>query len=111
MSQKSKSAAKLKRRKMKAGRKAVMKAQYAAWTADGLNNKSDRAKRATARKEMVKTVKHPTQFCGNVGCAQCFPAMSHHVKAAAEKARTLAARKRKANERTASILAHKEAHG
>lgn len=71
MSQKSKSAAKLKRRKDKRARKDAQKAEYANYRDQGINQKSKRFRRN--QKRIVGGKNHADGPCGNVGCQRCHP--------------------------------------
>jgi hypothetical protein len=68
MSKKSKSAAKVRRKSLKAGRKAAQKAKYATFAASGNNSKRSKArnKRASGK---VRSMRHADGPCGNIGCA------------------------------------------
>lgn len=68
----SKTRAKAKSDAAKRARKQAMKAQYAAWAAEGLNKKSDRAKKK-AKQTTVSSFKHSKGPCGNIGCLLCNP--------------------------------------
>ena len=73
MSKKSKSAAKVRRKSLKAGRKAAQKAKYAAFAASGSNSKRSKARNKRAS-GMVQTKRHVEGPCGNIGCKSCNPA-------------------------------------
>ena len=75
MSKKKKSEAKWRRRAAKRSRKAAEQAKYEAWKAAGQNTKSRRAKlRARQlRKKTVRSGRHATATCGNIGCKRCNP--------------------------------------
>ena len=76
MSKKCKSEAKKRRLSQKRSRKAAEKAKYDAWKTLGQNTKSKRVKlRAKARrKTAIRSRRHSTGPCGNVGCKLCNPA-------------------------------------
>ncbi len=75
MSKKKKTEAKWRRRAEKRARKAAAQAKYAAWKAAGQNTKSKRASLRVKqlRKKTVRSGRHPTGPCGNVGCKLCNP--------------------------------------
>jgi hypothetical protein len=69
MSKKSKSAAKLRRKSLKAGRKAAERAKYEAWSKSGQNSSKRsklRNKRASGK---VRAKRHKEGPCGNIGCS------------------------------------------
>lgn len=70
MSKKSKSAAKVRRKSLKAGRKSAEKARYAAFAASGSNSKRSKARNKRAS-GMVQTKRHADGLCGNIGCIRC----------------------------------------
>ena len=73
MSKKAKSRSKMRREARKAGIKAVRKAQYKSWAAEGITKGSKRSKLRRSRTRKVRTSRHNTTMCGNVGCKRCFP--------------------------------------
>jgi hypothetical protein len=73
MSKKSKSAAKLRRKSLKAGRKAAQKAKYTAFAASGSNSKRSKARNKRAS-GMARSKRHADGPCGNIGCAIDNPA-------------------------------------
>lgn len=72
MSRKSKSAAKLRRRKDKRARKEAEKARYASYRDQGVNSKSKRF-RLKRRRRIGDRPQHADGPCGNVGCQKCHP--------------------------------------
>ena len=63
---------KMKKAALKKSIKMANAAKYAAWKAAGQNGKSKRFV-ARLQKEKIKTVKHITDNCGNIGCKKCDP--------------------------------------
>ncbi|HMT01946.1 MAG TPA: hypothetical protein PKD00_01320 [Burkholderiales bacterium] len=63
---------KMKKAALKKSIKMANAAKYAAWKAAGQNSKSKRFV-AKLQKEKIKTVKHLTDNCGNIGCRKCDP--------------------------------------
>lgn len=72
MSKSSKIANKDRNRKAKRSAKEAQQAKYNAWAAEGKNKKSARAKaRAKSGKISMRTMRHATGPCGNIGCSEC----------------------------------------
>ncbi len=67
--------AKRKKRRLseKRARKAAAKLKYEQWKQEGRNTKSKRVKLRAARlrKKTVRTKRHATGPCGNIGCKRC----------------------------------------
>jgi len=68
----SRAKAALKRLNQKKTRKAATQATYEGYVKSGNNRKSKRAQRQ-GQKGLVKNERHAVSYCGNLGCARCFP--------------------------------------
>jgi hypothetical protein len=73
MSKKAKSEAKQRRRQKKRAAKAAQRARYELWMREGKNAKSKRARLNAKRRKGVRTQRHLTGPCGNIGCKECNP--------------------------------------
>jgi hypothetical protein len=71
MSKKAKSEAKLRRRQKKRAAKAAQRARYELWVREGRNSKSKRFRLNAKRRKGVRTQRHLTGRCGNIGCQKC----------------------------------------
>lgn len=73
MSKGSKSRSKARRKAAKVARKAAQRALYESYRDHGDNSK--RKRRLSARRGTVRSVRHETSHCGNIGCKRCYPGL------------------------------------
>jgi hypothetical protein len=71
MGRRAKKARSDERRKQKRLRKEAARAQWAAWTSSGDNQKRKRSK--LGARKIYHRGSHPQGPCGNIGCIRCFP--------------------------------------